>query len=69
MVMVDREERGQGKLSAVQDTEAQLGVPIRSMVTIREILDYLSRPNSSGFQIDEVLQEKINAYRALYGVV
>jgi orotate phosphoribosyltransferase len=68
-IMVDREERGLGELSAVQETEASLGVPIRSMVTIRDILDYLSHPNNSGFQIDKALQERIDAYRAMYGVV
>lgn len=67
IILVDRAERGKGELSAVQEAEAELNIEIHPIVTIFDIISYLSKPNSSGFQIDTALQERIDEYRDEYG--
>ena len=41
-VMVDRKEKGQGERSAMQEVEAEFGFPVCSIVTVYDILEYLS---------------------------
>ena len=67
VILVDRAERGKGTLSAVQEAEAELGIKIHPIITIFDIISYLSKPNSSGFQIDSALQSRIDEYRAEFG--
>jgi len=58
LISVDRCERGQGALSAVQEVQADLGVPVFPIVTV---FDILQRADSAEHQ------EKIRAYLAQYG--
>jgi len=67
VILVDRAERGKGELSAVQEAEAELSIEIHPIVTIFDIISYLSSPNSSGFQIDAALQSRIDQYRNEFG--
>jgi orotate phosphoribosyltransferase len=41
IVAVDRQERGQGELSAIQEVERDFGVPVRSIVTFADIIAYV----------------------------
>ena len=63
LVAIDREERGQeGSLSAVQALEADHGIPVYSIVTFSEILEFVEETRSP---------EELNAmlaYREAYGV-
>ena len=63
LVAIDREERGQeGSLSAVQALEADHGIPVFSIVTFSEILEFVEETRSP---------EELNAmlaYREAYGV-
>ena len=63
LVAIDREERGQeGSLSAVQALEANHGIPVHSIVTFSEILEFVEETRSP---------EELNAmlaYRESYGV-
>lgn len=63
LVAIDREERGQeGSLSAVQALEANHGIPVYSIVTFSEILEFVEETRSP---------EELNAmlaYRESYGV-
>jgi orotate phosphoribosyltransferase len=68
VILVDREEKGKGDLSAVQEAEQELGVSVSSIVTIRDVISYLSGSNSSGFMIDDTMRARIEEYRAQYGV-
>jgi orotate phosphoribosyltransferase len=68
VILVDRAEKGRGELSAVQEAQRELGLHIAPIVTIHEIISYLSAPNGSGFQFDAALRERIDVYRAEYGV-
>ena len=67
VILVDRDERGTGELSAVQEAVRDLKVNVTPIVDIKKIISYLSTPNSSGFQISAELHERIVAYRAEYG--
>jgi orotate phosphoribosyltransferase len=67
VILVDRDERGVGEMSAVQEAVRDLKVTVTPIVDIKRIISYLSTPNSSGFQITAELQERIAAYREEYG--
>ncbi|MBZ2189065.1 orotate phosphoribosyltransferase [Alcanivorax sp. JB21] len=62
VVALDRQERGQGDLSAIQDVEHSLGVRVHSIVGMSDIIDYLA-----GTQ-DEAHLGAMRAYRSQYGV-
>lgn len=68
ILAVDRCERGSGSLSAVQETQQTLGVPVFPIVTIHDIVKYLSEDNSSGLLLSSGQIDKINAYLKTYGV-
>jgi orotate phosphoribosyltransferase len=67
VILVDRDERGSGELSAVQEAERDLEIKVTPIVDIKRIISYLSAPNSSGFQIPAELQQRIATYREEYG--
>ncbi|MBS0358035.1 MAG: orotate phosphoribosyltransferase [Proteobacteria bacterium] len=63
MVAMDRQERGQGKLSAIQEVKEQFGIPVFSIIKLENLIEYLSQQPEN----KEIL-EKMRAYRAEYGV-
>ncbi|MBT5388108.1 MAG: orotate phosphoribosyltransferase [Porticoccaceae bacterium] len=63
VIGVDRKERGNTELSAIQEVEKQFSVPVVSIIDIDDILDYLNaKPNM------QLLVEQIKEYRQEYGV-
>jgi orotate phosphoribosyltransferase len=68
IILVDRAEKGTGSCSAVEEAERDLGIKVTAIVTIHDIISYLSSENSSGFTIDAELKGRIDAYRSEYGV-
>jgi orotate phosphoribosyltransferase len=62
-VCLDRMERGAGALSAVQEVQAQHGIPVVAIATLDDLLEYLE----GAPQHEEVLRA-IAAYRRQYGV-
>jgi orotate phosphoribosyltransferase len=63
LVAIDRQERGaDGSMSAVQSLEATHGIPVLSIVTFSEIVDYVRRSQS------EAEIERMLAYRDAYGI-
>ncbi|MCB0353786.1 MAG: orotate phosphoribosyltransferase [Bdellovibrionales bacterium] len=67
VISVDRCEKGSQNISAVQEVERDLDVQVYPLVTIHEILDYLSQPNDSSFSLTKELQERIREYLKRYG--
>ncbi|PID42082.1 MAG: orotate phosphoribosyltransferase [Proteobacteria bacterium] len=64
LIALDRQEKGQGELSAIQEIEKQYGIPVASIVTLNDLLDFLRTENTeSGKYADQVA-----AYREKYGV-
>ena len=64
MISLDRQERGQGSLSAVQELRASLGIPIISIVQLGDLVETLEESK----EYEEVL-EPVLTYRRKYGVV
>ncbi|TJZ77493.1 orotate phosphoribosyltransferase [Chitiniphilus eburneus] len=63
LIALDRMERGQGALSAVQEVEQRFGIPVIPIATLDDLLGYLAaRPDMAGNL------KKAEAYRAEYGI-
>lgn len=63
VIGLNRQERGQGELSAIQEVEQQYAVPVVSIVDLGQIIDFLSAQPD---QTENVV--KISDYRQQYGV-
>ncbi len=63
MIALDRMERGQGDLSAVQEVQQQFGIPVIAIASLDDLVGYLE--NTSGMTGN---REKVAAYRAQYGI-
>jgi orotate phosphoribosyltransferase len=64
---LDREERGQGALSAVQELERDQGLKCVSIVTLSDLIEALSRPVSGPQRVSAEQLAALMAYRARYG--
>jgi orotate phosphoribosyltransferase len=63
VIALDRQERGQGNRSAIQEVEQDLGLEVTSIVTLSELRDYLAdKPDYQG------ALKAIDKYREQYGV-
>jgi orotate phosphoribosyltransferase len=65
---LDRQERGQGKLSAVQEIQEQQGLTCVSVVTLADLIDALSNPPDGQVRISAEQLTSLLAYRQRYGV-
>jgi orotate phosphoribosyltransferase len=62
IVAVDRQEKGKGDKSAIQEVEENFGIEVLSIINLGHLIDYLKQSD------DQVLIERIEAYRDQYGV-
>lgn len=62
VVAVDRQERGTGDLSAVDEVRRDLGVPVEAIVTFDHVIEYLEESGRHGEHL-----EAARAYRDQYG--
>ena len=60
-IALDRQEKGQGQVSAIQELERQ-GLQVVSIIRLEHILEYLDDSGQAGERAD------IEAYRAQYGI-
>jgi orotate phosphoribosyltransferase len=65
---LDRQERGQGVRSAVQELEAEYGLRCVSVVTLAALIEALSGGNLGPARISEDQLTALRAYRERYGV-
>lgn len=65
LIALDRQERGRGETSAIQEVEAAYGMPVVSIVTLDLVLAYLEEHAGEAMRPHA---EAIRAYRARYGV-
>ncbi|WP_417659152.1 orotate phosphoribosyltransferase [Pseudidiomarina sp.] len=63
LIALDRQEKGQGELSAIQEVERDYNATVISIVKLNDVIAYLQ--NSADFA--EYL-DAVTAYRAQYGV-
>lgn len=69
IISVDRMERGAGGGSAFQELESEFGIRTYSIVTIREIIDYLHNREIGGkIPVDDAVRDSIEKYLDTYGV-
>ena len=63
VIALDRQERGQGELSAVQEVEHAYGITVTRMVTLNDLATYLTEQSKYAEYL-----EKIQDYRVQYGI-
>jgi orotate phosphoribosyltransferase len=63
LIGLNRMEKGQGQVSAIQEVEQTFGIPVISIINLNHIVVYLESQVGQ-----EAMVEKIKQYRATYGV-
>jgi len=62
LIALDREERGQGERSAVQEVQDSFGLPVVSVLRLRDLLEHLEAAG------DPAVLGAVRTYRDRYGV-
>jgi len=65
VVAMDRQEKGQGKLSAIQEIEKEFSIPVISIINLQQIIDYLEQNEDQTMQ---PFLPQMKAYQAEYGI-
>jgi len=69
IISVDRMERGKGEKSAQEEIKEVFGITTYSIVTMKEVVDYLHNREINGtVYIDDAMKEKIDMYYQKYGI-
>jgi orotate phosphoribosyltransferase len=68
LLALDRQERGNGPRSAVQEMEAEYGVRCVSILTLSDLVSALSADGSGRARISAEQLTLLRAYRDRYGV-
>lgn len=63
LIALDRQERGTGELSAIQEVEHQFNIPVVSIIQLEQVLSYAQ--SQPGF---EEHARKVADYRQSYGI-
>ncbi|MHA7115884.1 orotate phosphoribosyltransferase [Pseudomonas promysalinigenes] len=63
LIALNREERGNAELSAIQEVERDFGIPVVSIVSLTQVLEFLADDP----QLKQHLPA-VEAYRAQYGI-
>jgi len=64
VIALDRMEKGQGALSAIQEVEQQYGIPVYSIITLKDIIQTLNNRDD----IDPVILQAMRDYQAQNGI-
>ncbi len=68
LLALDRQERGQGTNSAVQELETAHGLRCVSLLTLSDLIETLARPAGDRVRISDAQLAGLRAYRERYGV-
>lgn len=63
LIALDRQERGQGELSAIQEVERDFNTQVIAIVTLADVVTYLSAKETNADAV-----ASINQYRETYGI-
>jgi orotate phosphoribosyltransferase len=63
LIALDRQEKGQAELSAIQEVQRDYGINVYSIITMTDLIDYLAANGKSSEQLTAM-----RAYREQYGV-
>lgn len=70
VVSLDRQEKGQGELSAIQEVQQMYGVPVIAIARLEDMVRYLERARDMGLDSSAAeIVDNINAYREQYGTI
>jgi len=61
LIALDRQEKGQNDISAIQEVSQQFSMPVVSIINLKNIIDYLTANNSE--HVATILE-----YQRLYGI-
>lgn len=64
VVALDRQEKGQGERSAIQEIQDTLSIPVQSIISFEDIFEFVTQ--HSDFS---AYQEPLNTYREHYGII
>lgn len=62
LVALDRQERGQGNLSAIQEVQQELEIPVHALITMQDLMTFLDKKG------DTVALNNMQQYREKYGI-
>jgi orotate phosphoribosyltransferase len=65
VVALDRQEKGQGTLSAIQEIEQEFSIPVVSIINLAQIIQYLEQDG------DDTMSQYLSSmkdYQAQYGI-
>ena len=62
VVALDRQEKGESELSAIQEVEQNFGISVLSIINLSHIVDYLKANNNAD------IVSSVEIYRSQYGV-
>lgn len=63
LIALDRQERGQGKLSAIQEVQKDFDLSVHSIITMADLIAYIETDNNYSQYLDAM-----RAYRDQYGI-
>lgn len=63
VIALDRQEKGLNELSAVQEVAAQFDIPVIAIISLADIIEFISQDQQSGDKL-----AIIQAYRLQYGI-
>jgi len=63
LIALDRQERGTGELSAVQEVEQSIGVPVCAIIQLADLIEWLQNNGDNAETLDSVKK-----YRDTYGI-
>lgn len=67
LIALDRQEKGQGELSAIQEVERDFGTQVISIVTLADLINYLEEKIADDASLIDSLNS-IKQYRESYGI-
>ena len=63
LIALDRQEKGQSELSAIQEVHRDYGIDVSSIITMADLIDYLATDDSFTSHLDAM-----KTYRSQYGI-
>lgn len=63
LIALDRQEKGKGELSAIQEVERDYNAKVIAIITLADLIEYLSEQPGQ-----EAMLEQVRTYRESYGI-
>jgi orotate phosphoribosyltransferase len=67
LIALDRQEKGQSDLSAIQEVHRDYGIEVFSIITLADLIDYLANNDSADSSVGQYL-DAMKEYRQQYGI-